>query len=98
MANQIRGFAAEQGIIFPVGIKVLQKRLAEALEDAGNNLTYLLRRLLTSLMEHIRLLNEHIEQLDKEIVTLCQQQPSYSRLCKIPGVGPLTAAALLSEV
>ena len=49
-------------------------------------------------MENIRTLNEYIRSTEYEIAALCQWQPRYRTLMTIPGVGPLIADALLSEV
>lgn len=43
-------------------------------------------------------LNERVTSLDKEIATLSSQQSAYRHLLTIPGMGPLIAAAFISEV
>ncbi|EOH8097080.1 hypothetical protein ACMA55_004676 [Salmonella enterica subsp. enterica serovar Newport] len=42
-------------------------------------------------------LNERITSLDSEIAALSSQQIAYRHLLTIPGVGPLIAAAFISE-
>jgi len=98
LANQLRSLFAEYGLIIPVGIQCLQQRLPELIENASNALTCTLRRLLSSLREDIQALNEHVTCLDKEIAALSSQQTVYRRLLTISGVGPLIAAAFISEV
>lgn len=44
------------------------------------------------------MLNERISGLDREIAALSGQQVAYHHLLTIPGVGPLIAAAVVSEV
>jgi len=51
LANQVRSLLTEYGFAIPVGILLLQQRLPELIEDASNNLTFTLRRLLSSLEE-----------------------------------------------
>ncbi|WP_235950173.1 hypothetical protein [Candidatus Regiella insecticola] len=58
LSNQIRALAAEQGISIPVGINILQQQLPELLEDVENRLSFVLRRLLSSLLENMHSLNE----------------------------------------
>ncbi|MEA9392785.1 IS110 family transposase [Acerihabitans sp. TG2] len=98
IVNQTRALIAEQGVTIPVGINVLQQQLPDIIEDADNIISLTLRRFLFSLLENMHLLNEHINTLEHEIAALCQQQPKYKTLLTIPGVGPLIAAAFLSEV
>jgi transposase len=51
-ANQIRGFLAEFGLVMPVGIRSLERKLPEFLEDAENGLSGASRTLLARLFEH----------------------------------------------
>ncbi|WP_320151020.1 IS110 family transposase [uncultured Tolumonas sp.] len=98
LANQLRALLAESGLIIPVGIQHLQQQLPELIEDAANDLTSTLRRLLYELREDMQALNERIIYLDREIAALSSQQTVYRHLLTIPGVGPLIAAAFISEV
>ncbi|MGE4686820.1 IS110 family transposase [Yersinia enterocolitica] len=98
LANQLRSLLAEYGLIIPVGIQCLDQQLPEFIEDASNDLTFTLRRLLNSLREDMQVLNERVICLDKEIAALSSQQTAYHHLLTIPGVGPLISAAFISEV
>ncbi|WP_262240080.1 transposase [Serratia liquefaciens] len=46
----------------------------------------------------MQVLNERVTCLDKDIAALSSQQTAYRHLLTIPGVGPLIAAASISEV
>ena len=98
LANQLRSLLAEYGLIIPVGIQRLQQQLPDLIEDASNDLTFTLRRLLSSLREDIQALNVRITRLDSEIAALSSQHTAYRHLLTIPVVGPLIAAAFISEV
>lgn len=98
LANQLRSLLTENGLILPVGSQRLQQQLLELIEDASNDLTFTLRRLLSSLREDMQALSERVTYLAKEIAALSSQQAVYRHLLTIPGVGPLTAAAFNSEV
>ncbi|KFC06152.1 transposase [Trabulsiella guamensis ATCC 49490] len=98
LANQLRSLLAEYGVTIPVGIQYLQQQLPEVIEDASNNLTFTLRHLLSSLRANMQALNELVASLDSEIAALSSQQTVYRHLLTIPGVGPLIAAAFISEV
>ncbi|TDN47193.1 transposase [Buttiauxella sp. JUb87] len=97
-ANQARSLAAEQGIEIPVGIHILQQRLPDIIEDSEQLISPVIRQLLFSLLENIHSLNERILSAEHCLAALCQQQPKYKVLMTIPGIGPLIAAAFLSEV
>lgn len=62
-SNQIRGLLAEYGIIIPLGIASVRKRLPELLEDAKNDLTPLGRELLSDLYEQLVRLDQRVKQL-----------------------------------
>lgn len=74
LANQIRSLLTEYGLIIPIGIQCLQQQLPELIEDASNDLTFTLRRLLSSLRDDMQALNERVTCLDKEIAALSSQQ------------------------
>ncbi|BET96787.1 IS110 family transposase [Xenorhabdus taiwanensis] len=98
LANQMRAFLAESGLIVPAGIQKLQQPLPDILEDDSTNLSFILRRLLQTLWEEMQHLNTGIHDMDNGIAALSRQQPGYEHLLTIPGVGPLIAAAFVSEV
>jgi hypothetical protein len=51
LANQIRGFLFEFGIVIPQGIRHIERCLPSILEDAENELAVGFRQLLARLME-----------------------------------------------
>ena len=48
------------------------------------------------LIEEIRLLELRIAQLEKELTALARQSPACTELLTIPGVGLLTATAMVA--
>jgi transposase len=97
-ANQMRGFLAEFGLVMPVGIRYLECKLPEFLEDAENGLTGASRALLARLFEHFRTLDRQVEELEREINAWHREDTASKRLQAIPGIGPLTASALVASV
>lgn len=93
LANQLRSLLAENGLILPVGIKL---QLPELVENISNDLTFTLRRFLSSLWEDMQTLSERVTCLDKDIAALSSQQTAYRHLLTIPGVGLRTTAAFIS--
>ena len=95
-ANQIRGLLAEFGKIIPQGVHHVTPRLAEILEDTS--LPELFRSLLGQLGDHLRELDEHIKTLDQQILAWHQGSEASKRLAQVPGIGVLTATALVATV
>jgi len=96
--NQIRGLLAEYGIVLGQRVDVLRKALPSLLEDADNALTSDFRALLHGLQEDLTGLDERVGVMDKRIQTLANSHPAAKRLLDIPGVGPMTATAIVSAV
>ena len=97
-ANQIRGLLAEYGMIIPQGICQIGKRLPAILEDGENDLPDLFRGLLQRLGEHLKELDRQVSELDSRILLWHQQHEGSCRLAQIPGIGPLTASALVASI
>lgn len=97
-ANQIRGFLTEFGIVIPQGICYLNKRLPEILEDGENDLPDTLRQLLARLMAHFRILDQQVIDLEKQITLWHRDDENSCRLADIPGIGPITASALVATI
>lgn len=98
LGNQIRGLLHEFGIVIAKGPASLRRHLPSILEDAQNDLTESLRALLHDLWQEWLRLNVRIEALDEQIQLLAQANPDAKRLMSIPGVGALTATAILATV
>ena len=98
ISNLIRALAMEYGVAFTQGITTLLKAVPDALADPANELTATIRNLLAGLLDDIRFLNSDIEELTSQNAALCKNQTGYQSLLEIPGLGPIGAAALVSEV
>jgi transposase len=67
--------------------------------DACRELHPVYRRLLTLTLEELRVLEEHIVQLDVEMARLLRQnQPAVQRLAEVPGLGVDSAQQIIAEV
>lgn len=96
--NQIRGLLAEFGLIMPVGIRSIERKLPEILEDAENGLSGASRALFARLLAHFRALDRQVEELEREINAWHREDTGSQRLQAIPGIGPLTASALVASI
>jgi len=98
-ANQIRGLLAEFGLVVERRSEVLRRALPKLLEEeAGNGLGEAARRLLEGLRGDLVQLDERVGALDTEIKRVAKEDAACVRLQTIPGIGPLTASALVSAV
>lgn len=96
--NQLRAFLLERGITFRQGRAYLRKQIPDLLEDAEQRLTPHMRRLVGRLWQEWKALEEQVEERSGEIDGIVSQDAACQRLLQIPGVGPLTATALVAAV
>ena len=97
-ANQIRGLLAEYGIVIPQGIGHIAKRLPDILEDGENELPGVFRMLLQRLGEHLKELDRQVGELEVQIQTWHRENEASRKLARIPGIGPITASALVASI
>lgn len=97
-ANQIRGLLAEYGHIIPQGISHISKQVPDLLEDSENGLPGTFRQLLMRLHEHLKDLNKQVRELEDTIVRWHQECAVSQKLAQLPGIGPLTASALVASI
>jgi len=96
--NQVRGLMAEFGLIMPKGRYPAQHHIPDLLEDAANGLPGLARRLLHDVWQRILHLNQQILAYDREIEQLAKASATAQRLMAIPGIGAITATALVASI
>lgn len=97
-ANQLRGLLAEHGIIIPKGIRHINQHLPDILEAGDNGLPGRFRQLLDRLSAHFKELDKQVRELDIQLQSWHQDSPASQKLAKIPGIGPLTASALVATI
>ena len=89
---------AEFGIVLPQGIGHITKRLPEILEDGENELPGIFRQLLARLGEHLKELDRQVGELEQQILHWHRGNEASRRLAQIPGIGPITASALVATI
>lgn len=97
-ANQIRGLLSEFGVVMPKGIRYLQRQIPDILEDAENGLSSTSRELISRLFSHFRQLDRQVSELELQIKAWHRESTQSQRLEGIPGIGPLTASALVASI
>jgi len=94
--NALRGFCREFGIAIPVGARTGIETISRVLADPGTAVPDLIRGTAKLLVEEIRLLEARIAQLERELAALAKLSPACTTLLSIPGIGLLTATALVA--
>lgn len=97
-ANQIRGLLGEYGLVVPQGIAYIAKRVPDLIEDESIELPGSFRLLIDRLLEHLKLLQRQVEEIEVQIKAWHRASDASRRLEKVPGVGPLTATAIVASV
>lgn len=97
-ANQIRSLLGEFGLIMPAGISHIAKRVPSLLEDTRNPLPGALRQLITRLTEHLKDLDQLVAEFETRIKAWHRGSELSMKLEKIPGIGPLSASALVASI
>ena len=97
-ANQMRGLLSEFGIVIPKGILSIMKQIPEILEDGENGLPGVMRQLLQRLTEHLKELDRHVDELEGQIQLWHRDNEASRKLEAIPGIGPITASAVVASV
>ena len=93
--NQMHAFLLEFGIGLPKGTAVI-KRLSAVL--AENELPPYLVQMLTRLHAHYCYLESQIKELDQLLQQELKHDDTGQRLLTMPGIGPITASILSSQL
>ena len=96
--NQIRSFLQDRGISIQSGPAVLARKLPELLVEDEERLTAGMKRLLTMLSEQWSAINVQVEELEAELRAITEQDDACGRLASIPGIGAITATAIVAAI
>jgi transposase len=98
VVNQIRGLLLERGITLRKGRCHLDAALPGILEDATAKLSGAVRLLLAQLKLELDQLAIRLDEADALIQKTAQENEVCRRLDAIPGIGPVTATALIAAI
>ena len=80
------------------GIGHITQRVPMLIEDAANELPGVFRPLIQRLLEHLKELDCQVQELEAQIVAWHRQSDLSRKLGQIPGIGPITACALVASL
>ena len=95
LINALRGHLAEFGFVVRQGVGHVTK-LIELVGDPTSDLPAQARSVLALLVESLEALQAKISVLDRQIAARAKADATAKRLMTIPGVGPITATALVA--
>lgn len=95
LINETRGLLQEFGVVLAKGASTFSKRFLEVLEM--ENLPLAAVEVLTELREHLLTLEDRLAKYDRMITRMLKDE-MVARVMAIPGVGPVTATAVVATV
>jgi transposase len=98
LINEMRGLLHEYGIIVPQGASTFRTHVLEKLATEDAKLTPQSLRLFQQLLEELGALDARVATYDAQLTQVAQTHPVCQRLMTIPGLGVLTATALVAAV
>ena len=98
VANQTRGLLGEYGLVIARGLSHPRRQLPEILEDTETNLSPLARRVFVDSYARLVDLDRQIQTYQQHLETVCRQSPVCRQLLAIPGIGPITATAMVAAL
>jgi transposase len=98
VVNQIRGLLLERGITLRQGRRHLEAALPGILEDTTAKLSGALRMLISQLKHELEGLANFIGEADGSMERTSRENESCRRLLAVPGIGPVTATALIAAI
>jgi transposase len=98
-AYQVRSLLYEFGVVAPKGFRALTATIGPLLaEPTRGPVPELVRIELLSQLEGLRTLSARIDELERRIASWQRRETECQRLAAIPGVGRLTATAVVATV
>jgi transposase len=96
--NTLRGILREFGFAIPLGVSVAKDRIGAVLADSASEVPQALRATLAEMLQEIRLLEEKILGVERQLKALTLTDVCVQQLRQIPGIGTLTSTALRAVV
>jgi transposase len=98
LVNEMRGLLAEYGIVLPKGVNAFRQAVVAKLDAEQDKLTPMSQELFHKLFDELVKLEAEVADYDGKLEALAQSHPECQRLLTIPGIGPITATALIAAV
>jgi transposase len=96
--NTLRGLLRELGFTIPIGARQVVPRVTALVSEADSRLPDALRPVLFEVTREIHDLEARVREVERVLETLSRESELLARLRTVPGVGLLTATALVGFV
>ena len=98
LINEIRGLLHEYGVVIPKGAWNMRTHLPAIIENSENHLSVQTKRLFQSLYEELCGFDDRAIFYEKQISLQAKASEDCQKIMKIPGIGPITATAIVATV
>src|SRR5262247_229963 len=98
LVNEVHGLLHEYGIVIPKGVAKFRQAVVGKLEAEKDKLTPLSQEMFWKLVEEFVALEKQLAYYQEKLEALATTHPECQRLMTIPGIGPLSATALVAAV
>jgi transposase len=98
LVNEIRGLLNEYGIVLPQSLAKFRTLIVEKLEAEQAKLTVLSTEVFWHLYDEFLAVEQRLAHYDDKLAAIGQAHPECQRLQTIPGIGPVTATALIAAI
>jgi transposase len=92
--NRIRGLLSEVGIVLPLKAQTVRREAMALLED----LPGWVNTVIGDLLSEVTRLDERIAAYDRHVALMARQNDQAKRLLQLPGIGEITASALVAMI
>ena len=96
--NALRGHCAEFGVVVAQGPRHVSELLAKLDAPGDDVLPQLVKQTLRTLAAQLRAIETHLAETDKALLAEHRANAASRRLATIPGIGPITASALVASI
>jgi transposase len=98
LVNEIRGLLNEYGIVLPQSLAKFRALIVDKLEADQAKLTALSTEVFWQLYDEFLAVEKRLAYYDEKLAAMGQAHPECQRLQTIPGIGPVTATALIAAI
>lgn len=96
LIDHTRGLLAEYGIVHPTGAALFARRAREGLAEVS--LSPMAREAFEGLQGGLDALRARIDRIDERLVAIFREDDVGRRITQVPGIGPVTAMALVASI
>src|SRR5262247_3461315 len=98
LVNEVHGLLHEYGIVIPKGVAKFRQAVVGKLEAEKDKLTSLSQEMFWKLVDEFAALEKQLAYDQEKLEALATTHPACQRLMTIPGIGPLSATALVAAI